>query len=156
MPVAHRFVDAGFVAVCSVFGADGRLVLHDATPVRLRLSRNLSSADARVGETVDFEVLDEVKIGDALVIARGETAIATITKAELKKRMARGGKLGMNINYVRLVTGDKVALRCQESHRAWSHRRRHGPHGSDGHRVLSGNPVLPLDPGEGHNDSEGD
>ena len=40
------------------FGADEPFVLHDATPVRLRLTRNLSSADARVGETVDFEVLD--------------------------------------------------------------------------------------------------
>jgi hypothetical protein len=35
-------------------------VLHDGTPVRLRLGRNLSSHDAQTGETVDFEVLDDV------------------------------------------------------------------------------------------------
>ena len=92
--------------------ADDTFVLHDATPVRLRLTRNLSSADATVGETVDFEVLDEVKIGDTLIIPRGGTAIATITKAEHKKRMARGGKLDVNIDYVRLLNGDKVALRA--------------------------------------------
>lgn len=38
-------------------------VLQDGTPVRLRLSRNLSSADAKEGETVDFEVLEEVRLG---------------------------------------------------------------------------------------------
>ena len=63
-------------------GAEDGFVLHDATPVRLRLARTLSSADAKVGENVDFEVLEDVKIGDAVVIARGGTAIATVTQAE--------------------------------------------------------------------------
>jgi len=112
MPAVHRFLFPGFLAVCSLFGADDGFVLHDATPVRLRLTRNLSSANATLGETVDFEVLDEVKIGETCVIARGGTAIATVTKAEAKKRMARGGKLDVNIDYVRLLNGDKVALRA--------------------------------------------
>jgi len=88
------------------------LVLHDATPVRLRLSRNLSSADAQTGESVDFEVLDEVKVEDVIVISRGATAIGTVTKAEHKKRMARGGHLDVNIDYVRIPNGDKIALRA--------------------------------------------
>ena len=37
--------------------------LDDGTPLKLRISRTISSADAKVGETVDFEVLEEVKIG---------------------------------------------------------------------------------------------
>lgn len=86
-------------------------VLHDATPVRLRLTRNLSSADATVSENVDFEVLDDVKVGDAIVIARGAVAIGTVTEAQSKRRMARGGKLGVTIDFVRLVDDDKAALR---------------------------------------------
>jgi hypothetical protein len=100
------------LVVFALPAADDGFVLHDATPVRLRLARNLSSADAKVGETVDFEVLEDVKIGDTLIVARGATAIATITAAEKKKRMARGGKLDVNMDYVRLVNGDKVALRA--------------------------------------------
>jgi hypothetical protein len=88
------------------------LTLHDATPVRLRLTRNLSSADAKTGDTIDFEVLDDVKVDDVLVIARGATAIATVTEAQAKRRMARGGKLDISIDYVRLVNGDKVALKA--------------------------------------------
>jgi hypothetical protein len=86
--------------------------LHDETPVRLRLNRNVSSADATVGESVDFEVLDDLKIDEVLVIARGGTAIATVTQAQAKRRMARGGKLDVNIDFVRLVNGDKAALRA--------------------------------------------
>lgn len=88
------------------------LILHDATPVRLRLNRTLSSADATVGDSVDFELLDDVSVDDVLVIPRGTIAIATITKAEHKKRMARGGKLDLNIDYVRIANGDKIALRA--------------------------------------------
>jgi len=87
-------------------------VLHDGTPVRLRLSRNLSSADAKSGETVDFEVLEDIAVDDTTVITRGESAIGTVTQAEHKKRMARGGKLDITIDYVRLVNGEKVALRA--------------------------------------------
>jgi hypothetical protein len=92
--------------------ADEGFVLHDATPVRLRISRNLSSADSSVGETVDFEVLDDVKLGDTLIVARGATAIASVTQAQKKRRMGRGGKLDVNIDYVRAVNGDKIALRA--------------------------------------------
>jgi len=42
--------------------------LEDATPVKLRINRNISSADAQVNETVDFEVLEDVKVHDVVVI----------------------------------------------------------------------------------------
>jgi hypothetical protein len=90
----------------------GELVVHDATPIRLRLSRNLSSADAKTGDTVDFEVLEDVKVDDVLLIPRGNTAIGTVTDAEHKKRMARGGKLNVNIDYVRIINGEKLAVRA--------------------------------------------
>jgi hypothetical protein len=86
-------------------------ILHDGTPIRLRLSRNLSSADAKTGDNVDFEVLEDVKVNDLVAVARGAIAIGTITDAEHKRRMARGGKLDLTIDYVRLVDDEKVALR---------------------------------------------
>ncbi|HZE27400.1 MAG TPA: PEGA domain-containing protein [Terriglobales bacterium] len=88
-----------------------KLVLEDATPVKLRLSRNLSSADSKTGDTVDFEVLEEVRVGDVLVISKGGVAWGTVTDAEPKKRMGRGGKLNMTIDAVRLLDSEKAALR---------------------------------------------
>jgi hypothetical protein len=86
--------------------------LEDATPVRLRINRNISSADAHVNETVDFEVLEEIKVKDVVVIPRGGTAWGTVTEAQSKRRMGRGGKLNINIDGVRLTSGEKVALRA--------------------------------------------
>jgi hypothetical protein len=96
-------------------------VLEDGTPVKLRIARTVSSADAHVGDTVDFEVLEEVKVGKLLVIAKGGTAWATVTEAEAKKRMARGGKLNMNIDAVRLVDGEKAALRAVKEVKGGGH-----------------------------------
>jgi hypothetical protein len=53
-------------------------------PIRLRLSRNLSSADAKIGDLIDFEGLDQVKAGDMVAIERGATAIGSVTDAEKK------------------------------------------------------------------------
>lgn len=86
-------------------------VLHQDTPIRMRLNRTISSSDATVNETVDFETLDDVKLGDTIVIPKGSTALGTVTEAVSKRRMARGGKLSMNIDFVRLPNGEKLALR---------------------------------------------
>src|SRR5260370_36048070 len=86
--------------------------LEDATPVKLRINRNISSADAQVNETVDFEVLEEVKVHDVVVIPRGGTAWATVTEAQAKRRMGRAGKININLDNVRLTSGEKVGLRA--------------------------------------------
>jgi hypothetical protein len=86
-------------------------ILREGTPVRMRINRTVSSADAHVNDNVDFETLDDVKLGDAVVIPKGSTAIGTVTEAMPKRRMARGGKLNMNIDYVRLASGEKLPLR---------------------------------------------
>jgi PEGA domain len=87
-------------------------VLEDATPVKLRINRTISSADAHVGDTVDFEVLEEVLVNNILVVPKGGLALATVTDAQSKRRMARGGKLDINIDYVRLIDDQKAALRA--------------------------------------------
>lgn len=87
-------------------------VLFDGTPVRLRLARNVSSASAQEGESVDFEVLDDVVVGGRVWAKRGSVAMGTVTEAQSKRRMGRAGKLNINIDHFRLGNGDKVALRA--------------------------------------------
>jgi hypothetical protein len=96
--------------------------LEDATPVKLRINRNISSADAQVNETVDFEVLEEVKVHDVIVIPRGGTAWGTVTEAQPKRRMGRAGKLNINIDNVRLTSGEKVALRAIKDVKGGGHQ----------------------------------
>ena len=82
------------------------------TPVRIKLARNISSKDAKVGDRVDFEVVEDVKVKDTVVIRQGALAFATVTKAQPKRRLGRSGKLDINIDYVQLVTDEKVPLRA--------------------------------------------
>jgi hypothetical protein len=96
-------------------------VLEDETPIRLRLNRTISSADAHVGDTVDFETLDDITVNGTLVIPKGGLAFATVTEAQAKRRMARGGKLDINIDYVKLVSGDKAALRAVKDVKGGGH-----------------------------------
>jgi len=86
--------------------------LFDGTPIRMRINRTVSSADAKVDDTVDFEVLEDIKVGDVIVIPRGGVALATITEAKPRRNMGRSGRLNMNIDSVRLTTGEKIPLRA--------------------------------------------
>jgi hypothetical protein len=95
--------------------------LEDGTPVKLRLTRNLSSATDKTNDTVDFEVVEDVNVSGVLVIPRGSTAWATITDAHPKRRMGRGGKLDVNIDKVRLKDGEKVALRASKENQGGGH-----------------------------------
>jgi len=95
--------------------------LEDGTPVKLRLTRNLSSASDRTGDTVDFEVIEDVSMDNLVVIPRGSTAWATITEAYPKRRMGRGGKLDVNIDSVRLKDGEKAALRAVREDKGGGH-----------------------------------
>jgi PEGA domain len=96
-------------------------VIEDETPVRLRLNRTISSADAHVGDTVDFEVLDDLTVNGALITPKRGLAFATVTEAQAKRRMARGGKLDINIDYVKLVSGEKATLRAVKDVKGGGH-----------------------------------
>lgn len=86
--------------------------LQDGTGIKLRTTQTVSSADAKVDDRIDFEVLEEISVCDTVVIAKGATAWGTVVEAQAKRRMGRGGKLNVTIEGVRLVNGDKVALRA--------------------------------------------
>jgi hypothetical protein len=95
--------------------------LEDGTPVRMRITRNLSSADATTGDRVDFEVLDDVKVKDVILIPRGGIAWGTVTEAQHKRRMARGGKLDVNIDDVKLADGERAPLRAVKEVKGGGH-----------------------------------
>ncbi len=95
--------------------------LFDGTPVKLRLSDTISSADAKVGQEIPFEVVEDVLVDGADVLPKGATAIGTVTEAEPKRRMGRGGKLNVNISYARLADQQKVALRAIKQTKGGGH-----------------------------------
>jgi len=108
------------ISLLPLVTAQQPFVLTDGTAVRLRLNRNLSSADARVGDPVDFEVLEDVILNGVLVLQRGSTALATVTEAKQKGRMGKAGKLDVNIDHARSLIGEKVTLRAVKENQGGS------------------------------------
>ncbi len=74
-----------------------------------------------MGDTVDFATVDDITVNGTLVIPKGGLAFATVTEAQAKRRMARGGKLDINIDYVKLVSGEKAALRAVKDVKGGGH-----------------------------------
>jgi hypothetical protein len=97
------------------------LILEEGTPIKLVLSENLSSASAVMGQTVSFETVEDIVVDGVVVIPRMSTAWATVTQAQAKRRMGRGGKLDMNIDKVRLADGEKVMLRAVKQGKGGGH-----------------------------------
>lgn len=102
-------------------GGKSQFRLEDGTPIKLRLQRTISSADTQVEDRVDFDVLEEIKVNDVVVIPKGSVAWATVTEAQPKRRMGRGGKLNVNIDAVRLADGEKAALRAAKDVKGGGH-----------------------------------
>jgi hypothetical protein len=99
------------------------VVLEDGTPVRLRLGRTVSSADAHVGDPVDFRVIEDVKADGVLVMPRGSTVSGKVIEAKGKHHLGRGGKLGIRIDFVWLADGSKVPLRATKVARGGGHTK---------------------------------
>ena len=110
--------------------------LQDGTPVRLRLNRTVSSANAHVGETVDFEVTEPVINQSYVVIPKGAVALGRVTKVETKRRFGRAGALELSIDSVRLTDGRPIPLRATAEK---------GPNDMSGARVaatIAASPIL--------------
>src|SRR5271157_4602 len=85
--------------------------LLNNTPVRIKLVKTISSADARVGDAVEFEILDDISVQGVPVLPKGSKASGVIAIAEPKKRFGRAGRLAFSITSVRLADGEQAHLR---------------------------------------------
>jgi hypothetical protein len=86
--------------------------LEDGSVVKLKLMRNLLSSEIKDEESVMFEVIEDVKVDDVVVIPRGAQAEGTIIEAQAARRMGRTGRVGVRLDYVFLATGKRAKLRA--------------------------------------------
>jgi len=98
------------------------LVLPDGTVLRLRLTEEVSSADARVGDAVVFNVLEEVAIGGVVVIPVGSTARGFVAEVRRKGRLGRGGNLQIALDYVELADSEKISIRAVKNAKGCNHK----------------------------------
>jgi acyl-coenzyme A thioesterase PaaI-like protein len=89
--------------------------LADGEKIRLVLAEDLSSATANIGDRINFNVAEDLKVGDSVVIGKGASAVGSITEAKKKGMLGRGGKLNMQMEFVKAVDDQNVRIRATVS-----------------------------------------
>lgn len=80
--------------------------------VMILTKTDLYSNTVFVGERLAFEVARDVIIDGRVVIAKGAPVEAVVTWAIPRRSFGRGGKLGISVDTVTAVDGQKIKLRA--------------------------------------------
>ncbi len=113
------------------------LSVDDALPFHITLDQDVP-ADAPQGAPLRFTVTDGMKVGDALVIAKGAAVTGAIASEPGKKKfLGMGGKATFRLEKVDAVDGQKISIRATAAK-----RRGDGP------------ATRPLDSGKGPKSKE--
>jgi len=89
--------------------------VSDAMPFSIKLAENVP-ADAEEGRTLHFTAVDGLKIGDAVIIAKGAAVTGSITEAAGKKKVfGMGSKMTFRLLQVDAVDGNKLNIRAEPS-----------------------------------------
>jgi hypothetical protein len=107
------------IGVCAQQNDERRLA--DGTKVALRLVETLSSATAKDGDIITFEVLEDVVVGDKVVIKQGATANGVVIDSQAKRRMGRAGRLSYKVTETKSVDHQSIRLRATKEGSGDSH-----------------------------------
>jgi hypothetical protein len=102
-----------FVAILSsaLFAQDGKPVtIPQGTPIKARLASQLDSGQVQVGDPVTMDVLEDLKIENAVAIPRGSLVMGHVTEAKGARKMGRGGRLEISFETVTAGDGTKVPI----------------------------------------------
>ncbi len=91
--------------------AKARPFFPTAPPIELRMTKRLSTAQAKVGDAVEFEVVHDVKVGDLVVVPRHSLASGAVVLVKPRRRPMRNAELRVDANTARSINGSEVALR---------------------------------------------
>lgn len=85
-------------------------LLREGDEVSLKFANAVSSKTAEEGESVEFVLDSDLKVGDTIVVRKDSHALATVSHVKKAGMMGKGGELNVQMQY--LVTGDnRVRLR---------------------------------------------
>lgn len=107
MPPPNGAPNGTAQAPCS---SAGGCLLRDSTLVSLKFANQVTSKTAHEGDPVEFLLDEDLKVGDAIVVAKGAHAVAAVSSAKKAGMIGRPGELSVQLQY--LVAGNNhVRLR---------------------------------------------
>ena len=91
-----------------------KLTLPNGLPIRMKLSKAVSTATAHEGDQVESEAMEDEVLEGLCVIRKGAQGTGTVMESEQKKRMGHDAKLGVLVNSVRLSDNEKAPVRSYQ------------------------------------------
>ena len=126
----------------AVFAQDGTrtpagetFLLKEGTEANLKFAQDISSKTAAEDDRVNFELAEDLKVGDVTVAKAGAKAVGTVTHVKKAGMMGKGGELNVRLEYVKI--GDS-RIRLRAKRQGW---RRQDRHGSGAHGLVWANRV---------------
>ena len=84
--------------------------LKEGTEVNLKFAQDLSSKTAAEDDRVNFELAEDLKVGDVVVAKAGAKAVGTVTRAKKSGMFGKGGELNVRLEYLK-VGDSRIRLR---------------------------------------------
>jgi hypothetical protein len=106
-------------------GAD-MIFIESGTPVKLQMTRTISSAHAHKGDRLDFVAVDDVVVKGFTVIHAGAPATGSILEVRRKRPLGIGGAVLIRLDSVELSTGERSPLIGRKKFKGRSHAIRMG------------------------------
>lgn len=97
------------VAPTSPAAGDGLLTLNDGVSFKLVVSKEVNSSTHRQGDAFPLTVLEDVKVGETVVIPRGTHATGEITWRTGKGAFGKSGKMEFLLSHIDL-DGKRVPI----------------------------------------------
>lgn len=85
-------------------------LLKEGTEVVLKFAQDLSSKTAIEDDRVNFELMEDLKVGDVVIAKAGTKAVGTVTRAKKSGMFGKGGELNVRLEYMK-VGDSRVRLR---------------------------------------------
>jgi hypothetical protein len=90
------------------------IILPDGNEFTVQTVDEISSKTASENDPVNLRVVEDVKVGNQVVIASGTLVKGVVASVEQRGSLGKGGKLGLRVESTTTVDGKKVKLRASK------------------------------------------
>lgn len=88
----------------------GDAYVPKGTMIRAELLTEVNSGRNKVGDKISFKVLEDIKIGDAVVVAKGTTGDGYVKTVKRAGMFGKGGAIELDASNVKTLNGVEVPL----------------------------------------------
>ncbi len=82
--------------------------------IRIKLLTELSSATSKVGDSVEYTIVEDLRLNNRLVIPAGTQGIGTVQTVTKAGNMGKDGRVTVDFGYVRAIDGTQVPLKIDK------------------------------------------